>query len=48
MVDIEVFNSIELKVIVEWFLRWLDEIKVMDFRILNVLGIDEEISEEID
>ena len=48
MADTEVIDFTELKAIAERFSRRLDEIKAMDSAILNTLGKDREISEEID
>ena len=48
MADTEVIDFTELKAIAERLSRRLDEIKAMDSAILNTLGKDREISEEID
>ena len=48
MADTEVIDFTELKAIAERLSRRLGEIKAMDSAILNTLGKDREISEEID
>ena len=48
MTDTEVTSNTELKAIAERLSRRLEEIKAMDSAILNALGKEEEISEEMD